>query len=422
MPGKEKMDDDRRNSVTAGSPTVGRRDMLTTMAKGAGIVALTPFLTGCRGAHAGMVVQPGFAYAGALAPNGKGIYQFSVDGRTGALTEVKRFSGIANPSWITFAADKSVLYAVDEIVDYDGSTNGSVSAFAVHPGTGFLTLINVVASGGGGPVYAAVHPGGKFLLVAHYIGASVAVFPIRADGGLGALASLTQLSGPLGPTTPVEAPRGSFASSGHDASHAHKVLADPAGRFVYVSDLGTDRIFVFEFDAANGSLTPASPAFVSFSAGSGPRHFTFHPSGRHLYAITEEASTLVVFDYDATNGRLTEKQSLSLLPSGFAGTSYASEVIVSPDGKFVYAANRLHDSVAIFAVNAGNGKVRRTGEAWTRGSYPRHISIDWAGDYLYACNQRSDAITVFRIDKVSGDLAFTGQYTPVGSPAILAFR
>jgi 6-phosphogluconolactonase (cycloisomerase 2 family) len=422
MTDKNKMDDIGSENAGVPAKAVSRRDILKTLAAGGSVLAMTPFMAGCNGAYAGAITQPRFAYAGAYTPNGKGIYQFSADSATGALTTLKTYSGIASPSWLTFTADGSVLYAVNETTDYNGTTNGSVSAFRVNPANGDLTLINVVDAQGGAPVYAAVHPGGRFLLVANYMGATVAVFPIQANGGLDAAVNVTTVRGPLGPATPAEAPSGSFVSSGHDASHAHQVLTDPAGRHVYVSDLGTDRIYIYEFNAASGALTPASPSYVPFSAGSGPRHFVFHPHARYLYAVTEEASTLVVFDYDASSGRLTQKQSVSLLPTGFAGTSYASEVIVSPDGKFVYAGNRLHDSVAIFAVNETNGTVTRSGEAWTHGSYPRHISIDWSGGYLYACNQRSDAITAFKIDKASGNLTFTGQYTPVGNPAILLFR
>lgn len=422
MSDKQKTDDVMHSGAPEALPRLmSRRGALKSLGVGAAAIVMAQALPGCGGARADGVPGSRFAYAGAYTPNGKGIYLFSADGGTGALTELKSFTNIASPSWLALDAAGGFLYAVNEVTDFNGGTGGSVSAFSVNSATGDLTLINVVDSKGGAPVYVAVHPAGKHVLVANYMGANVAVFPILPNGGLGNASDVKQITGPLGPTTPVDAPKGSFVASGHDASHAHMVQTDPSGRFVYVSDLGTDRIFIYQFNVATGALTAASPAFVSVSAGAGPRHFTFHPNGRNFYAVTEEASTLVAFDFDAASGQLIARQSISILPEGFAGTSYASEVIISADGKFIYAVNRLHDSVAIFSVNA-SGLLTRLGEAWTRGSYPRHISIDPSGSFLYACNQRSDAITTFRIDKASGDLSFTGQYTPAGSPAVLVFR
>ena len=162
------------------------------------------------------------------------------------------------------------------------------------------------------------------------------------------------------------------------------------------------------------------PPLVALPPGDGPRHFAFHPSGRWLYSLQEEASTVAVFAYDGTRGRLTAKQTISSLPKGFAGTDFTSEIAVTPDGKFVYAANRLHDSIAWFSIAEG-GVLTLLGEQWTRGDYPRSFGIDPSGSFLFSCNQRSDAITAFRRDKNTGALAFTGQYTPVGTPAIIIF-
>ena len=198
------------------------------------------------------------------------------------------------------------------------------------------------------------------------------------------------------------------------------VQADPTGRFVLASDLGLDQILVWRFDVQKGTLSPNNPPSVPLPPGDGPRHFVFHPNGRWLYSLQEEGSTLVTFDYDAASGRLTAKQSISTLPKGFTGTNFTSEIVISPDGKFVYAANRLHDSIAFFSIGEG-GILAFAGEVWTRGDYPRSFSIDPTGNFLYSCNQRSDAITSFRINRQTGGLAFTGQYTPVGTPAIIIF-
>jgi 6-phosphogluconolactonase (cycloisomerase 2 family) len=258
------------------------------------------------------------------------------------------------------------------------------------------------------------------VLVANYHGGTVAVLPILENGKLGAATDVKEGQGAVGPVHAASAPPGSFAISGHDRNHAHMIQADPAGRFVLASDLGLDRIFIWKFDAEKGALSAHSPASVPLFPGDGPRHFTFHPNRRWLYSLQEEGSTIVLFDYDAAKGSLTARQTLSSLPKGFAGTNFTSEIVIAPGAKFLYAANRLHDSIAFFAIGA-NGELTFTGEEWTRGDYPRSFTIDPSGNFLYSCNQRSDAITTFRVNQKTGGLSFTGQYTPVGTPSIVVF-
>ena len=198
------------------------------------------------------------------------------------------------------------------------------------------------------------------------------------------------------------------------------IQSDPTGRFVLASDLGRDRIFIWKFDAQTGRLTENEPAFVALPPGDGPRHFTFHPNGRWFYCVQEEASTVAVFAYDADHGQLKAMQTISSLPKGFAGTNFTSEIAVAPGGKFLYAANRLHDSIAWISI-AETGELTLLGEQWTRGDYPRSFGIDPSGSFLFSCNQRSDAITAFRCDAKTGELAVTGQYTPIGTPAMIVF-
>jgi 6-phosphogluconolactonase len=198
------------------------------------------------------------------------------------------------------------------------------------------------------------------------------------------------------------------------------IQADSTGRFVLHIDLGLDKIFVWKFDDQRGVLTAASPPSVSLPSGDGPRHFHFHPNGRWLYSIQEEASTIAFFDYDAVNGRLTARQTISTLPAGFAGSNFCSEILVSTDGRFVYAGNRLHDSIGIFSVGK-DGALSYVGEEWTRGNYPRSFNLEPSGRFLYCCNQRGDNVVGFQIDRQTGRLAFTGDYTPVGNPSAIVF-
>ena len=197
--------------------------------------------------------------------------------------------------------------------------------------------------------------------------------------------------------------------------------ADPGNRFVLQTDLGQDRIYVYNFDKHTGKLMPAaSSAFVSLPSGDGPRHFAFHPNGQWLYSMQEEASTVVFFHFDPRTGSMAAQQTIPTLPNGFVGTSFGSEIRVSPDGRVLYAANRLHNTIAVFSIGS-RGELKQLGETPTLGDYPCQFNIDPSGTFLYACNQRSDQITSFRIDKRTGLLSFTGQYTPVGTPTCIIF-
>lgn len=352
--------------------------------------------------------------------NGRGIHLFRVDRATGALTPAGVHPMGTSPSHLAVNAAGTRLYSANETDRQGEAKEGTVTAFAVDRATGNLTPLNTVRSGGAGPTYVSLHPSGKFLLVANYFGGSVAVLPVRDDGRLGEPTDVKVDDGTVGPTRAANAPKGSFAVSGHDRTHAHMIQADPAGRFVLHVDLGLDRIFVWKFDAAKGTLAANDPPGVALPPGDGPRHFHFHPNGKWLYSVQEEGSTVVLFDYDAGAGRLAARQTISTLPPGFAGSNFCSEILVSADGRSVYAGNRLHDSIAVFAVGK-DGTLSYVGEEWTRGDYPRSFAFDPAGRFLYCCNQRADHVTAFRVDPGTGGLTFTGQYTPVGNPSCVVF-
>ena len=353
------------------------------------------------------------------AANGKGIYLFEMNPRTGELSLLKLAAETTSPSWLTFHPSGRYLYAINEISDFDGK-NGSVSAFAIDRTNGDLRLLNTVSSQGAGPAYVSVDATGKYAFVANYFGGNIAVLPILPNGSLGPAADFHQDKGSLGSIHATNAPPGSFAISGHDAPHAHMIHPDPKNRFVLQTDLGQDRIYIYKFEADSGKLMPAETPFVSFPSGDGPRHFAFHPNGEWMYSIQEEASTVDLFHYDSNAGGLTRQQTVSTLPSGYTGTNFSSEITVSPDGRFLYAANRLHNSIAVFSI-AGDGRLDHVGETLTQGDYPSYFTLAPGGKFLYACNQRSDQITSFRIDRNTGMLTFTGHYTPVGTPLCITF-
>jgi 6-phosphogluconolactonase len=352
--------------------------------------------------------------------NGKGIYLFDMNPATGELTLVDLAAAAPNASWLSLDPSGRFLYAANEVTNYAGNT-GSVSAYAVDRQNGSLRLLNVVSSEGAGPAHLSVDLSGKYVFVANYAGGNVAVLPILPTGELGAATYVHQDTGSLGPTIPSTAPTGSFAFSGHDKPHAHMIHADPGNHFVLQTDLGQDRIYVSQLDPIAGKLSPVADApFVALPPGDGPRHFTFHENGRWFYSLQEEASTVVFFHFDPATGSLHVEQTISTLPPGFTGTSFTSEILLSSDGRFLYAANRLHDTIAIFSIGR-EGRLTYSGETSTRGDYPRHIQFDPAGTFLYSCNQRSDSIASFRVDRKTGQLTFTGQYAPVGSPACIIF-
>jgi 6-phosphogluconolactonase (cycloisomerase 2 family) len=413
-------------------PDRSRRSFLKTSVALAGT---TPLAAGLLRAQPKDAAGPLLAYVGTFSSplrdvlptqvdlppgNGRGIHLFRVNRETGAMTTAGVHEMGTSPSCLALNAAGTRLYSANETDRAGENKEGTVTAFAIDRADGKLKPLNTVRSGGAGPTYVSLHPSGRHLLVANYFGGSVAVLPVLEDGRLGDPTDVKVDAGKVGPTRATNAPPGSFAISGHDRTHAHMIEADPAGRFVLHVDLGLDTIFVWKFDDKKGTLAANDPPGVALPPGDGPRHFHFHPNGRWLYSIQEEGSTVVLFDYDAVAGRLAARQTISTLPPGYAGSNFCSEILVSVDGRFVYAGNRLHDSIGIFSVGP-DGTLKYVGEEWTRGDYPRSFAFDPAGRFLYCCNQRADNVTVFRVDRKTGVLTFTGHYTPVGNPSHVVF-
>ncbi|MEX9253288.1 lactonase family protein [Pseudenterobacter timonensis] len=355
------------------------------------------------------VAQTQYAWVGTYNPNGEGLYRFTVDPQTGALGNKTLVSKLPNAAQLTVSHDGSTLYLASEV------EKGVVQALRVDK-NGELHLLNQVASGGAGPVYLSLTPNGRYLLVANYVSGSIAVLPVQSDGSLGEATDVQQDKGEPGAAKPEAAVEGSFAISDHNGPHAHMIAADPGGKFVYSTDLGLDRIYQYRLDDRTGKLTPNDPPFISASSkGAGPRHFVFTPKGDGLWLINEEASTLTWYALDAANGTLKAGKTISALPQGYKGTSFAAGLVLSQDGEQLYVANRLHNSIAHFTVKA-DGTLIHKDDVWTRGDYPRSLTLDKNGQWLYVMNQRSDNITRFRVTS-GGMLRFEPDYTPVGSPS-----
>jgi 6-phosphogluconolactonase len=344
-----------------------------------------------------------------LGRRSEGIYRFSMDPRTGALSPQGVTTGIANPSWLALHPSGRTLYSGSEVREHGQRSGGAAAALAVDPTTGDLTYLNDQLTMGAGPCYLSLDPTGRLLMVANYASGSLAVFPVRSDGSLDPATQVIQHTG-SGPVADRQ-----------EGPHAHCIVPDPTGRYALAADLGIDKVMVYRIDLAAKRLEPADPPGASLAAGAGPRHIAFHPNGRWLYVTGELDSTLTVFAWDAGLGRLQHVQAISTLPVGWQGVNYPAEVVVAPSGRFVYMSNRGHDSIAIFAVDDATGKLAPVGHEPTQGSFPRHFALDPTGTFLLVANQEGDNVVVFRVDSATGRLAPAGHSVIVPIPVCVRF-
>jgi len=339
----------------------------------------------------------------------KGIYMCRLNNATGTLSSLGIAVETTDPAFLAIHPNHRFLYAVRESGGFEGTPNGAVSAFSIDSTTGKLTLLNQQNSSGQGPCHLAVDRSGQCVLAANYGSGSVAAFPIRADGSLGAVAALLQHHG--SGTDPKH----------QEGPHAHSVGFDVANRRAFCADLGLDKIFIYQLEPTTAALTTNDPPFAALKPGAGPRHFTFSPNGRHLYVINELNSTITAFDYDASHGALKESQTVSTLTDNFTAPNTAAEIAIHPGGKFLYGSNRGHDSIVVYAVDETTGKLTFVEHQSTLGKTPRAFGIDPSGNFLLAANQSSDNIVVFRIDPKTGRLKPTGQTLEIPTPVCVTF-
>jgi len=358
---------------------------------------------------AGTAPQKYLVYVGTYTDHGsKGIYAYRFDSSTGKLTSLGLAAEVAEPSFLTVDSSGRFLYAINEILNYNGQPTGAVSAFAIQQDTGSLSLLNQVSSHDEGPAHITLDRTDKYALVSNYTLGSVAVFPVLKDGRLGEATSFVQHKG------------SSVNPERQKGPHAHAIALSPDNRFAVVADLGLDQLLVYDFDVAKGILG-AKPQIVRAAPGAGPRHLVFSPNGRFLYVINELLSTVVTYSYNAATGTLHELQTISTLPKGFSGQSAAAEIEIDPSGKFLFASNRGNDSVAVFAIDSDAGTLTHVETDPTGGKTPRNFAIDPTGSWLLAANQDSDEVPVFRINRKTGHLTPTGETLRVPSPVCLKF-
>ncbi|GJD51791.1 6-phosphogluconolactonase [Methylobacterium crusticola] len=353
-----------------------------------------------------------FAYVGCRTTRernarGSGIGVYRLPDSGGPWTLVQSVDGLPNPSFLAFDRERHMLYAVHG----DAS---EVSAFRVAPGDGRLAFVNGVTCRGRNPVHLAVDPSGRFLVVANHITAgayvsSLAVLPIGAGGTLGEVIDHVPLAGTIGPHR-TEQP---FAKP-------HQVVFDPAGRFLAVPDKGLDLVTTFWLDA-DGRLRAASPPPARAREGAGPRHLAFHPRLPQVFVLNELSSSVMACGYDAETGAIAPRQEVSALPDTYIGFSRASEIEVSRDGRFVYASNRGHDSIATFAVDPDTGRLSPVGWVAAEGTTPRFCALDPSGERLFAANEDSDTIVSFPRNALTGCLSGGTVVARTGSPTCILF-
>ena len=342
-----------------------------------------------------------------LEGKGRGIYSYRLNTGTGALEACSIAEDVPNPSYLAFHPSRRFLYAVNELKEFEGAEGGAVSAFALDPESGRLSFLNRKPTHGMDPCHLAIDPTGRHVLVANFASGSVCVLPIQPDGSLGDPSDFVQHHG------------SSIDPARQAGPHAHAVTLDHTGRYVFVPDLGLDKVMIYRLDIDRGTLTPHITPWVEVTAGAGPRQLVMHPRGGFAYLINELNSTMTAFCYDADRGSLREIQTLSTLPDGFTGSSTCAEVQISPAGNWLYGSNRGHDSIVIYAIDRANGRLTCVGHESTRGRIPRNFTVDPAGAYVLVANQDSNNIVVFRSHPATGRLVATGHTAAVPTPVCI---
>jgi 6-phosphogluconolactonase len=343
-------------------------------------------------------------YVGTYSTRGsEGIYVLEFDRATGSLKQLQGVQNAKSPTFLAIPPSGKVLYSVNEAT----TTSGGVSSYAIEPKTGKLTLMNQESAHGRGPCHIALDQTGKLAFVSNYGAGTFTVLPIQSDGKFGAATDSIKYEG-KGPNAQRQ-----------DKPHIHSATISPNNRFVYVCDLGNDKVYIYEFDKATGKVKPAATPFAAVSPGSGPRHITIHPNGKYLYLVEELTSTVATFSLDSKTGALTMiEDNVKTLPADFTGKNTSADIHTDPKGRFLYQSNRGYDALAILSI-ANDGKVSLVGQQSTEGKVPRNFMIDPKGEYAFAANQDTDNIVVYKVDSKTGKLTPTGHQIKVPAPVCL---
>lgn len=338
--------------------------------------------------------------------NGKseGIYVFQFNSNNGTAKTVSSIK-ISNPSFVAISPDEKFVYSVEENAA-DKGRGGNITAFSFDKTTGTLTFINRQPSAGDHPCYVSTDKTGKWVAAGNYTNGSLSILPVLTDGSLGAATTIIKHEG------------SGFNKARQASPHVHCTYFSPDNRFLFVPDLGIDKVMIYAFDETTGKLTAAKQPFAESVPGSGPRHINFHPSNKYAYLMQELSGTITAFKYK--NGKIKSRQIISSMPAGDTSFAGSADIHVSPDGKFLYASNRAEsNTIGIFSINQKNGKLSLIGHQSTLGKTPRNFNFDPSGNFLLVANQNSDAIVIFKVDKQTGLLTDTHNRIDVGKPVCL---
>lgn len=336
----------------------------------------------------------------------EGVYVYNFNSTTGDFKQVSVAKNISNPSYLAVSPDEKYVYAVNEDAD-KAKGGGAVTAFSFNKQDGTLKELNSQPSGGDHPCYVATDKNGKWVTVGNYTSGTVSVFPINKDGSLNAIAANIKHEG------------SGVNSERQEGPHVHSTVFSKDNSYLFVPDLGLDKIMIYAFNNKSGQLTPAGIPYVEVEPGAGPRHFEFSPNNKYAYLMEEMTGSISAYRYKG-KGQLDLIQNISALPPDFIGTVGSADIHVSPDGKFLYASNRGEsNTIAIFAINQQSGELVPVGHQSTLGKTPRNFNFDPSGNFLLAANQNSDNIVIFKRDKETGLLTDTGKKIEVGNPVCI---
>ena len=359
----------------------------------------------------GILTRKYIAYVGTYTSenDSDGIYTYNLDIKTGNLEQIYVTLKVDNPSYLHISSDNKFLYAALENEVYNGDVGGAVAAYSIKQNTGKINLINVEGTKGMSPCNVCTTSDNKYVFVANYEGGSVSVFPVNDDGSLKELSLVLKHVG-LGPNKIRQS-----------KPHVHYVTLTPEGKYLCVVDLGIDSVKFYELDRNLGSLTLNEKLSLKMKAGCGPRHMEFHSNGQIAYIITELSSEIAVAIYSKQNQSFEVVQYISTLPKEYVGENTCGAIHISPNGNYIYASNRGHDSLAIFKIDRISGKLELVGHSSTYGECPRDFEIEPTGNFLFVTNQNSDSIVTFKIDSASGKLEVLTCKVKVPSPVCIKF-
>lgn len=339
--------------------------------------------------------------------DGDGIYVYEFNRAKRTLTLIQRVKTLESPTYLEIHPTKKFLYAVNRGSISPTEPGGSVTAYSINKTNGKITFLGTRQSFGSNPCHISIDKTGNYAFVSNYAEGNLVVFPLFEDGLIG------------NPTDSKKYFGSSVNTSRQESPHVHMTRVSPDNRFVFVSDLGTDKIYSYQFDAENGKLTSTTPGEIKVTAGAGPRHFAFHPTGKSFYLVEELFSSICQFEYQSTTGSLTVVQdSIPTLSSTFIEKNASADIHVHPNGRFLYVSNRGANNITIFSILA-NGNLKRIGEQPTQGKTPRNFVIDKKGEFLMVGNQESDSIVMYKINPKTGKLTPLPNTIKVKSPACL---